>query len=663
MQDEMNSLEDLNNQLDGEFADKRIPISTEEQLLKIGTGEEVSINGKVYKFETGKIYALQNDIECTGNYENVANLIKNGEIEFMGQGHQIVVTNEKGMKEYYTQESKYYIATNKQGYASKGLELYYDGIDNAGEGKHSNTTTTWKDLSGNNRDGQLNNFGTSAISGWNNNYLSFDGVNDWVGCGEINNENITLEAVHRLKSDTEGNRHIVANYQSGGYGLGANKGILEGAVYTNSQYYTIESNITAQTYKNNIVVQSLTYNGQEEVLYLNANEIGKESISGDIENPLSNSIMVIGADPTSDIANGYYADVDVFSVRIYNRGLSREEIELNNKVDNRRFKNQEIVPIYTENQLLKVGSGEQVLVEQENKTYTYGTGVKYELKNDITTSGNYSNIVNKINNKEVEIIPNDYKITSNGVYYTGNSKYTIAVNKYGYVTNGLQLLYDGIDNTGSGHSSSATTWKDLSGNNRNGTLNNMTASSAWGSEGLKFDGIDDYVLIGEMNYDNITLEAVCTKGNISENEKRILANVESGGYDLALTPNYNLFVFMIYVSEKSSYTNTSTSNQEEENDVNAKYSISGSYNGEIMKFRTSNGPERATSYTQSQILGTIGKPQKNTYMMVGANPYGNKPTGEEYFNGEVSSIRIYNRALSDEENAVNFLNDRERYGV
>ena len=93
MQDEMNSLEDLTNQLDGEFADKRIPISTEEQLLKIGTGEEVSINGKVYKFETGKIYALQNDIECTGNYENVANLIKNEEIEFMGQGHQIVVTN------------------------------------------------------------------------------------------------------------------------------------------------------------------------------------------------------------------------------------------------------------------------------------------------------------------------------------------------------------------------------------------------------------------------------------------------------------------------------------------------------------------------------------------------------------------------------------------
>ena len=47
-----------------------------------------------------------------------------------------------------------------------------------------------------------------------------------------------------------------------------------------------------------------------------------------------------------------------------------------------------------------------------------------------------------------------------------NSKYTIAVNKYGYIIDGLELLLDGKDNEGTGkHNSNATVWKDLSGKN------------------------------------------------------------------------------------------------------------------------------------------------------------------------------------------------------
>ena len=637
-----------------------IPIENYEQLLKIGSGEEIEINGIKYKFDLGKTYELQNDIEFTGYYDDIANLIKNKEVEFRGQDHRIVVTTDNGIKEYYTEESKYYIATNKYGYVSRGLELYYDGIDNTGSG-HSTTTTTWKDLSGNNRDGKLNNFGTSAVSGWNKDYLSFDGVNDWVNCGEINNANITVEAVHRLKSNTNANRSILGNWQSGGYGIYSYKGTLVGNLSNSSKYYMVDSGIKTENCKNQILVQSLTYNGQEEVIYVDGQEKAKQSVTGNINSPSNNTIMAIGTNPNADESRSYYADMDVYAVRIYNRGLNEEEIELNNKVDNRRFKNQGIVPIYTENQLLKVGSGEQVLVEQENRTYTYGTGVRYELKNDITTSGNYTSIKNKINNKEVELIPNEYKINNNGAYYTGLSKYTIAVNKYGYVTNGLQLLYDGIDNTGSGHSSSTTTWKDLSGNNKNGTLKNMTASSAWTSNGLKFDGVNDFVLIAEMNYDNITLETVSTRGTSNGKSKQIVDNVHAGGYQIYLNTN-NLFVFGAYISEKSNYTNISTSNQQKSNDVNMKYSISGSYDRKIMKARTSNGSEGSTTYTETSVSGTIGKPAKNTYLVLGANPVGTQAS-QDFFNGEVSSVRVYNRALTDEENAVNFLNDRERYNV
>ena len=69
-----------------------------------------------------------------------------------------------------------------------------------------------------------------------------------------------------------------------------------------------------------------------------------------------------------------------------------------------------------------------------------------------------------------------------------NSKYTIAVNKYGYIIDGLELLLDGKDNEGTGkHNSNATVWKDLSGKNRDGTLMNMDIGNSWSEEGLNFD--------------------------------------------------------------------------------------------------------------------------------------------------------------------------------
>ncbi len=180
------ALESLTTELDDILA-RPIPIKTSEQLLKIGTGEKIEIDGTEYYFNKGRTYAIQNNIEYTGSYDAIAELIRNKEIAIQGNGYQIVVTNEEEKKEYYTEASKYYIATNAYGYVLKGLELFFDGKDNAGEGVHDNTATVWKDLSGNNRDGTLHNFGNSAISGWNNNYLSFDGVNDWVACGELNN--------------------------------------------------------------------------------------------------------------------------------------------------------------------------------------------------------------------------------------------------------------------------------------------------------------------------------------------------------------------------------------------------------------------------------------------------------------------------------------------
>lgn len=321
------------------------------------------------------------------------------------------------------------------------------------------------------------------------------------------------------------------------------------------------------------------------------------------------------------------------------------------------------IPIYTSEQLLKIGTGEEITINEIR--YVFDTGKTYLLQNDIEYTGSYNNIAQLIQNNEITfegqghqiIVTNDSGIKE---YYTENSKYYIATNQYGYVLEGLQLYYDGINNTGTGtHSNTATTWKDLSGNNRDGTLQNIDTATSWQEDGLKFDGIDDYVLIGEMNYENVTLEVVNTMASIDDGIQIILSNAENGGYDIYQRFD-NRFIFDTWITQNNSYSTVTTS-QAPLQSIVSRYSNSGSYDGKTMKMRSSNG---RTSYRELSVTGTIGNPINNTYMVLGTNPTGTQiAIQEQCFNGQISSVRIYNRALTDEENAINYLNDRDRYGV
>ena len=325
-------------------------------------------------------------------------------------------------------------------------------------------------------------------------------------------------------------------------------------------------------------------------------------------------------------------------MRIYNRGLTAEEIEVNNKEKKKRFKEENVIPISTEEELMKVENG---------KTY--------ELKNDIEVKGDLTNVISKINNKEIEIKSNDKKIINNGKYYTSNSRYTIPVNKYGYVIEGLELYYDGIDNTGTGsHDNKASVWKDLSGKDRDGILKNMDTSTAWGEEGLNFDGIDDIVAIDEMNYENITLEVVAApeERKNDDNYMSIIGNVEEGGYHL-ITQSTDKFDFGVYLNETSSYVYVPTTYQVKFNN-GRKYTISGTYDGNTLKRMTSN------NYAEIKQKGTITKTQNNTYMVLGGNPLGSEYQ-EGAYHGAIYSARVYSRVISDEEKSVNYMADKDRY--
>ena len=447
-----------------------IEINTVDELLKIGSNEKKYIDGKIYTFSTNATYELKGDIEFTGNFREVAKKIKDNNIIINGNNHQIVATTSSGTKEYYTKYSKYYIATNKYGYVLDGLELYYDGIDNTGTGNHSRTTNTWKDLSGNNRDGTLNNFGNSIITGWGKDYLSFDGINDWVNCGELNNENFTFDICYMLKSNQEEKISLLGNWEEGGGGIAISNNYYDMGVYIDGSYKKVGSNTNSR--KNKKTSATMVYDGNRICGYKDGESIGESESTGTYGMPQNNAVLAIGANPKgSNDVDGDFADVMVYSTRIYNRGLTEEEVQINNNADKRRYKNNITIPIYTAEQLLKIGSNEEITISQNNQKYKFSTNATYELKNDITLSSSFSTIANKIKNGEIELIGENYKIIdSSSNYYTEGSSYCVAVNKYGYISNGLILYYDGIDNSGSGHKNPNTTWKDLSGNGNDGTI-------------------------------------------------------------------------------------------------------------------------------------------------------------------------------------------------
>ena len=629
-----------------------IKIRTVEELLKIGSGEQKYIDGKIYTFGKNNTYELENDFEFTGDFREVASRIKENNILINGNDHTIIATTTNGTKEYYTKYSKYYIATNKYGYVLDGLELYYDGIDNTGTGEHSRTATTWKDLSGNGRDGILTNFGTSIISGWGMNYLSFDGINDWVNCGEINNDNVTLDICYMTKSNYLKDRSIIGNWEDGGVGIYLFNNLIGSEFFIDGAY---RKNTSSQKQnKNQKLTTTLTYDGNIGINYYNGEKKSRVEYNGKIGKPEGNTVMAIGVNPRGydgGIPNGGYSDIEVYSCRIYSQGLNEEEVLINNNADERRYKNNKVIPVYTEEQLLKLGSGEEIYIEEENMVYTYSEGKTYELKNNIEIKENYSNIVSKIEEGKVELKLNEYQIKDENYYYTSNSKYTIAVNKYGYVTNGLELYLDGIDNTGSGHSSTTATWKDLSENNRNGTLKNFGTINTgdWGSNGLIFDGVDDYVPIAEMNYENITMEVVVTEGKETSHAQQVFNNIDAGGYTIDIDNKKAFLAVHLgngYVQISSKYNEVIVENQ--------KYSISASYDGKRIRNRISN------FYETKDAIGSIKKPDNNTYIGLGGNMSGNVAEGE-YFNGTIHCARLYSRALTDEEQSVNFLNDKERF--
>ena len=207
-------------------------------------------------------------------------------------------------------------------YVKDNIKLQLDGIDNTSESK-------WSNLSDNSNNGTING-ATKQDTGY-----YFDGSNDYVSFKQMNYDNLTIEATFTPQISDNYERDIIANWESGGYGISTKNGYIYGSIYINNSYreiYSLDKYEIGKTY----VVQ-VTYDGKEMKLYVNNKLQNTIAISSTIGIPSNNTIVMLGSNPRGTSADGCYFKGTIHSARMYDRALTLDELYKNYNSDEKRF--------------------------------------------------------------------------------------------------------------------------------------------------------------------------------------------------------------------------------------------------------------------------------------------------------------------------------------
>lgn len=248
-----------------------------------------------------------------------------------------------------------------------------------------------------------------------------------------------------------------------------------------------------------------------------------------------------------------------------------------------------------------------------------------------------------------------------------------------YITQGLVLLLNGEYNNGTAHSNSANIWKDLSGLGNNAILNgfDFNDESGWIYNGLHFTG-KEYVALKDFDTSDMTIEVVAKFDNISDidtPEQSVLSCINNGGAGLVFNQlnttdilKRGKFSFDVLTSNVDNPVSSVISKDIVQ--ANKIYSISGSVGKMDLKY----DGDMFVSETVAQLLSVNGKvegipfndqylkPATGSTFIIGGNPFAGAGADTQ-FKGTIYCIRIYNRALTEEEIQENYKIDKQRYGI
>ena len=217
------------------------------------------------------------------------------------------------------------------------------------------------------------------------------------------------------------------------------------------------------------------------------------------------------------------------------------------------------------------------------------------------------------------------------------------------VTDGLVLCLDAANKKS--YPGSGTVWRDLAGSN-NGTLTNGPTFNSANGGSIVFDGSNDYVVLSNSSSisptSGITVSAWCylNAGSQTMIRKNINDYLLEWG-DTGLGSGSYLYWYLSTTGGANYRRSTSAFS------LNTWYNTVGVFTSGVGSALYVNGSPISTSYINTNT-GTIS--QSNGYLRIGN-------WSDETFNGKVSNVTIYNRALSAAEIRQNFNALRGRFGI
>ena len=209
------------------------------------------------------------------------------------------------------------------------------------------------------------------------------------------------------------------------------------------------------------------------------------------------------------------------------------------------------------------------------------------------------------------------------------------------VTDGLVLCLDAANQRS--YPKSGATWSDLAGAN-DGTLTNMENNFDPANKGsLSFDGADEYVELSNGILDpnqDFTVSTFVRVKDASSLKTIISNSTTTGSLQIRIENNNQVRIIDSYQADVSTFSNFTAS-------INTWYGIVVNRSSDVYRLYVDG--EFKSSFSSSNVYSTQPK-------TIGTN-YNNT----ERFNGDVSSVSAYNRALTGDEVRQNYLATRGRY--
>jgi len=221
------------------------------------------------------------------------------------------------------------------------------------------------------------------------------------------------------------------------------------------------------------------------------------------------------------------------------------------------------------------------------------------------------------------------------------------------VTDNLVLWLDAANR--SSYPGSGTTWRDMSGNNNNGTLTNGPTFSSANNGSIVFDGVDDYINIpnnasvNPVSEITINLWLNPTSLETKTTSAIVCRNIITGtaGYDIYINSSGSIN-FFIRTSNNSSFFITSSLNSIQNSNW---YNITATYTSANTRIYINSS---LNSISTSQT-GNINQPTIDDLRI------GMDWNTARCFTGRIPTTQIYNRALSPSEVQQNYDALKSRY--